>query len=269
MRIAIYQTKGHSGEPAANLDLAETVAAAAGKAGIDLLVFPELFLTGYNIGEATGALAQAADGPAARRMAAIARRQGVAMIYGYPERDGDALYNSALLVDARGECPLNYRKTHLFGERERAIFRAGEEACALADVAGRRVGVLICYDVEFPECARLLALSGAELIVVPTALMEPYDDLPIRLVPARAYENQVFVAYANRCGREGDLVYVGNSLIAAPDGTIAARTGQAEGLVVAEVDWDAYAHSRAQNTYLADRRPRLYGALADPGVGDR
>jgi predicted amidohydrolase len=123
--------------------------------------------------------------------------------------------------------------------------------------------VLICYDIEFPEPARRLALAGADLVAVPTSLMAPYDVVARTLVPARAAENQLFVAYANRVGREGDLSYVGQSCVCGPDGGDVARAGRdEEALLVADLDLDAIARAREDHSYLGERRPGLYGALA-------
>ncbi|WP_277343792.1 nitrilase-related carbon-nitrogen hydrolase, partial [Pseudomonas viridiflava] len=124
--------------------------------GAQLLVCPEMFLTGYNIGAAAvQRLAQPADGAAARQIAGIARHTGVAIAYGYPERGEDGrLYNAAQLIDAHGNRLGNYRKTHLFGDADRAMFSAGEQAPALFEFNGWKLGLLICYDLEFPENAR-------------------------------------------------------------------------------------------------------------------
>ena len=258
MRIALHQTVGHPGDVAANLAEAEAAAARAAEAGAGLLVFPELFLTGYDIGTDVHALAEPLDGPSHGAMAATARRHGVALLYGHAERAGDGVYNAARLVGADGRPRLDYRKTHLYGPGERALFRPGDRLAPVVEIGGLRVGVLICYDVEFPETVRSLALAGAELVAVPTALPAPTPAVPNLLVPARAWENQVFVAYADRCGRERTLGFEGLSTVAAPDGTVLARAGAEPALLLAEIEPGRFAGSRARNPYLADRRPELY-----------
>ena len=115
--------------------------------------------------------------------------------------------------------------------------------------------MLICYDVEFPENTRLLALRGTDLIVAPTANMVPFDVVATTIVPARAYENQAYVAYANYCGYENGLEYCGLSCVAAPDGSDAARAGRNEELIICELDHGLLTASRRTATYLADRRP--------------
>jgi predicted amidohydrolase len=265
MRIAVFQGPLAGGDVARNLARLEAVAADAMAEGAKLLVCPEMFLTGYNIGaEAVRRLAEPADGPAAARAAAIASEHGLALLYGYPEAGADGqVYNAALLVGPDGRRLANHRKTHLFGPDERDAFAPGEGPPTVAELGGLRLGILICYDVEFPENVRLLALEGVDLVAVPTALMEPYEFVARAMVPTRAYENQLFLAYANRCGREGDLAYHGLSCIVGPDGRDLARAGpDGEELIVAKLEPALLARSRRLNPYLADRRPGLYGALA-------
>jgi predicted amidohydrolase len=171
-----------------------------------------------------------------------------------------------MLIGPDGAWLANARKAHLFGAEEKRLFIPGD-SLSVASVGDMRIGILICYDVEFPEAVRALALQGAELIAVPTALMRPFDRVARWLVPVRAFENQVFLAYANRCGREGDLEYCGESCVIAPDGSELARARQAEELLVADLDPDAFERSRTDNPYLRDRRADLYGALVKmPGT---
>jgi predicted amidohydrolase len=153
---------------------------------------------------------------------------------------------------------------HLFGDMERAVFTTGTESCVMAEIDGLRLGILICYDVEFPEAVRALALRGAQLVAVPTALMHPYEFVPNLLVRTRAYENQVFLIYANRCGREGDLDYTGLSCIVGPDGQELARAGAGEQIITADLDPALLEQSQSFNTYFQDRRPELYTGIARP-----
>ncbi|GLY34016.1 nitrilase [Amycolatopsis sp. NBRC 101858] len=246
MRVAIHQGPIDA--------LPEAVRAS----GADLVVTAEMATTGYHIGARTHELAEPADGPTAARMSALAGETGVALAYGYPEADGGNVYNSVQLVDATGQRLANYRKTHLFGDLDKAWFTPGDEPVVQADVGGVRVGLLICYDVEFPELVRAHALAGTELLAVPTALMSPYELVADTLVPARAYESQLFVAYANRCDVEQELTYCGRSCVVAPTGEVLTRAGSEPALITAEVTRDALAASRLENTHLADRRPELY-----------
>lgn len=258
MKIAICQSPGEPGAVLKNLETMEAVANAAAEKGAHLLVFPEMFLSGYNIAPQVEALAEAMDGPAAQTLRRVAQKHQMALLYGYPEREGDSVYNSVQLLDGTGASLANYRKVHLYGEMERAMFSPGNAPPTLVDLHGIRLGSLICYDVEFPEAVRYLALRGAELVVVPTALMEPVRFIPETLVPTRAWENQIFMAYANRCGEENGMRYVGLSSIVAPDGGILAKAGNAEELLFADVQPRDYAQSRKDNPYLLDCRRELF-----------
>jgi predicted amidohydrolase len=257
MKIAVYQGEGVKGEVPEALGVMRTKAAEAAAQGAGLLIFPEMFLTGYNIGEAVVTLAEPADGPSAAAVAKISREAGTAILYGYPERSGDRIFNSARLVNSAGNAIANYRKTHLYGSEENRVFQRGD-SLLVAELDGLKVGILICYDIEFPEAVRALALAGAELIAVPTALIQPFDIVARTLVSARAFENQVYVAYAGMCGREGGLGYCGLSCIVGPDGQDLARAGTGPALLFADIDPAAISRGRQSNPYLSDRHPELY-----------
>ncbi|MDT0437104.1 carbon-nitrogen hydrolase family protein [Streptomyces sp. NPDC005840] len=262
MRTALLQSSGRPGSVAENLTVLAAAARRAAAAGARLLVTPELFLTGYAIGDAVGVLAEPADGEAADAVADLAARHGLAIAYGYPERDGEAVFNAVQLVSATGDRLANHRKTHLFGCFERDHFTPGDLPVVQAELDGVRVGLLICYDVEFPENVRAHALAGTDLLVVPTAQMHPFQFVAESMIPVRAFENQMYVAYVNRTGAEGEFEFVGLSCLAGPDGVARARAGRGEELLLADVDPAFLAASREANPYLADRRPGLYGSLA-------
>ncbi|MFC8147136.1 carbon-nitrogen hydrolase family protein [Streptomyces paradoxus] len=261
MRTALLQSSGRPGSTVENLKVLDEAAGRAAAAGAGLLVTPEMFLTGYAIGDLIGRLAEPADGDCADAIAEIATNHGLAIAYAYPERDGDAVFNSAQLISADGTRLANYRKTHLFGCFERDHFTPGDQPVVQAEIDGLRVGILICYDVEFPENVRAHALAGTDLLVVPTAQMHPFQFVAESMIPVRAFENQMYVAYVNRAGQEGEFEFVGLSTLAGPDGIARTRAGRGEDLVLADVDPAFLAASREANPYLLDRRPGLYGPL--------
>ncbi|MEU1408346.1 carbon-nitrogen hydrolase family protein [Streptomyces sp. NPDC005728] len=261
MRTALLQSSGRPGSVVENLKVLDEAAGRAAAAGAALLAAPEMFLTGYAIGDAIARLAEPADGDSADAIAEIATRHGVAIAYGYPERDGETVHNSAQLISADGTRLANYRKTHLFGCFERDHFTPGEQPVVQAELNGLTVGLMICYDVEFPENVRAHALAGTDLLIVPTAQMHPFQFVAESLVPVRAWENQMYVAYVNRVGPEGEFEFVGLSVLAGPDGIARTRAGRAEELVFADADPAFLAASREANPYLKDRRPGLYGSL--------
>ncbi|MBB0244135.1 carbon-nitrogen hydrolase, partial [Streptomyces alkaliphilus] len=260
LRLALAQ--GPAGLPAsreAALTALDSAAERAAAGGAALLVGSELSLTGYVLGDRVPDLAEPADGPTDRAVARIAARHGVAIAHGRPELSGEGIHNTVRLTGPDGVTLAEYRKTHLYGEWERKVFVPGDRPVVAAELNGLRVGLLICYDVEFPEAVRAHALAGTELLLVPTALMAPHAFVARHLVPVRAAENGMYVAYANRCGAEGDLRFTGLSCLAAPDGSVPARAGEGEELLFAEVDPQAPAAARRITPYLEDRRPDLYG----------
>ncbi|MEU0676661.1 carbon-nitrogen hydrolase family protein [Streptomyces sp. NPDC006172] len=261
MRTALFQSSGRPGSVAENLKVLDEAAGRAADAGAGLIVTSEMFLTGYAIGDDIARLAEPADGDSADAVAEIAGRHGLAVAYGYPEREGATVHNSVQLISADGARLAGYRKTHLFGCFERDHFAPGGQQVVQAELNGLTVGLLICYDVEFPENVRAHALAGTDLLVVPTAQMHPFQFVAESMIPVRAFENQMYVAYVNRVGVEGEFDFVGLSTLAGPDGVARTRAGREEQLVFADVDPAFLAASREANPYLQDRRPGLYGSL--------
>jgi 5-aminopentanamidase len=261
MKIALYQGPGHVNNPEAGFTLMAAKAAEAKANGADLLLLPEMYLSGYNIGPEAAqkhAITQAGLAPAQK----IAQAQKIALVFGYPERVGEDVANTAVLIDAAGKILLNYRKSHLYGDLDRAMFKALGSEFPIATLNGQKIGLLICYDIEFPEPARRLALAGADIILIPTAQMEPYVQVASHVIPARAYENQVYLAYANHSGTDDGLDYIGLSSICGPDGRILAAAGKAEEILYATVDPAHHAAVRKADPLIADRRPELYAPLA-------
>ncbi|KAF1053316.1 MAG: (R)-stereoselective amidase [Stenotrophomonas maltophilia] len=263
MRMALWQTCGLPGNVTGNLDQLERQATAAAQGGAQLLLCPELWLGGYNLPQRMAELAEPADGPSAQRIAALARRLRIAIAYGYAERhpEGGKPFNSVQVIGAKGERLGGYRKTHLFGAMEHQVFSPGECLEPPFSYAGWRIALLVCFDVEYPEAVRTHALAGAELLLIPTALTPEYAGVPGLIVPARALENQMFVAYCNHCGVEEGLAFLGGSCIVGPDGERLAAAGAGESLLL--VDLDPQRRQALADTfpYLPGRRPELYAAL--------
>ncbi|SNB73248.1 5-aminopentanamidase [Arboricoccus pini] len=262
LRLALHQRPLGMLPPVAFLTALRAQAQQAARLGADLLMLPEMVVSGYNIGaEAIERAAFPVDGELMAEVATIARTANLGLLLGYPERAADGIYSTAVLIDRAGQIRLNYRKQHLFGDVDRAVFAAGDKP-SIALLDGIKVGLLICYDVEFPEAVRALALAGAELILVPTALMRPFEIVPRAMISCRAYENGVFMAYCNCTGAEGDFVYLGESCIVGPDGRFLAKADALPTMIMAELEIDAaIARARSVSPYLQDRRPELYRNL--------
>jgi predicted amidohydrolase len=237
-------------------------------ADADLVVLPELFASGYffDSTEQAAALAEPVpDGPTTRRLHDWAAATGATIVAGLPERDGDALYNAAVIVTPNGWLG-TYRKAHLFYE-ENDHFTPGADGFQVWTVTDRRrrsyrLGVMVCFDWLFPESARTLALNGADVIAHPSNLVLPHCP---SAMPVRALENGVFTATANRVGTESngteELTFIGRSVICSPSAEVLASAPEAEEAVIrAEIDPHA-ARDTALNPYNdrhGDRRPELY-----------
>lgn len=261
LTLALLQCPSQPGDVAANLERLQRMAAQARTQGAALLLVPEMYLTGYAIGaESVRALAQPASGTYCHAVAQIARAHDIAIVFGYPERDAaGCVFNAAQWIDRTGTVVLNYRKTHLYGDMDRRQFSAGAvdpADTALGQLQGWNIGLLICYDVEFPENTRRLALAGADAVLVPTANMAHYDFVPNTLVPTRAFENQMVLAYANYCGAEGTLHYGGLSCVVDALGQPLAQSGREAGLLLATLDNAALDDARNRQTHLHEHAQR-------------
>jgi predicted amidohydrolase len=233
MRLALWQ--GNS--PAGDLDraLAEVEAAltAAAAMGAAALVLPEVWLPGYNQPDIP-ARALPLDSAPLCHLSCLAKATGTALVLGYAERAGDVVYNAAACFGPDGALLANYRKVQLYGPREAAIYRPGD-SWAIFPLGKETVAILICYDVEFAPHVKTLADRGVTTILVPTANMQPFTHVARHTVPAMAANHGVTIAYANYCGAEGDLAYVGLSLIAGPHGEILAQAGDTPALLIADI----------------------------------
>lgn len=231
--------------------IAGSVAKARGR-GAEIVLFPELILPGYNLPEAQAALAEPQDGPWLTALADLARRAGCALVFGWAERCGAQVFNAVTALDATGAIVAHHRKRQLFGPMEQARFAPGPSPAPVVDLAGRRCGLLICYEIEFPEYARDLARRGAEVVLVPTANPSGFDIVQDVLLPARAYENGLTIAYANYCGVQNGLEFSGDSVVVGPDGAHLARAGVEDAMLVVDLPPRQTYPSHALATQLAD-----------------
>lgn len=260
INIAGLQTSGTLRDVDANLRELETAAEEAAGHGAEMLITPEMFVTGYVVGDA---LSELAGRNFLAPVQALAERLGIAILLGGPEPTERGVYNAAYFIDDHGKVQSCYRKSHLFGDLDLRQFLPGEDLFGLVDFRGVRIATMICYDVEFPETVRAAALAGAHLVAVPTAQMEPFGFVAEQLVRTRAWENQVYVAYIDHDGTEEDLTYVGRSSIIAPDATVLDSVEHGTQIIYATVDPDLVDLQQKANPYLADRRAPLYPTLTE------
>lgn len=259
--VAVAQLRPRIRAPEQALEAIEQAAREAHAAAAHLLVVPEAFLTGYAIGAAAAAdLAEPSGGKLGSAVAQIARRHGIGLVYGFPERSAQGrIFNSVSFVSETGEHLATYRKLHLFQAVDAEQFSPGDRRPPVVRWQGWGVGLAICYDVEFPETVRMLAEDGADLVCVPTANMVGFEQVSNLLVPARAYESQLYIAYANYCGADEQFSYAGTSVIAAPTGELALVASPSdEEVLTADLSTDVLQQARKSLTYLADRRPEIY-----------
>jgi predicted amidohydrolase len=243
----------HTGELPANVDrLAELVCKHAD--GAELVVAPELVTSGYDLevlARRGRELAEPLDGPTAARVSELATETGATLVFGMLERDGDVLYDTAVVAAPGGEL-VPYRKSHLY-PTESELFAAGTELVVAPTPAGR-LGMMICFEHAFPDVATTLALRGAQILVIPSAVPVGYEHLLTLRTRARAQDNQVF---AVACNLTGDG-FCGGSLVADPRGDVVAEAGVEETVLRAVLDLAAIDREREREPALRLRRPDLY-----------
>jgi predicted amidohydrolase len=269
--IATVQMRPILNEMEDNLvKMADYVTRICSSQKVDLIVFPELITTGYECGVRFVDLAQRVPGASVNVLSQRAAEFQVHIAFGMPSKEKveSILFNAAVLVGPDGELIGDYRKVHLKGE-ERMIFRAGYKYPIFETKFGN-VGMLIGYDIAFPEAARCLALEGADLIILCANWEKPRNDEWRTYVMARAYENSTFIAAANRVGEDATLSFIGESMIVGPRGQVFAslagevdpKTGEpAEGYALARVDLSDVRRNREEFQTLQNREPDSYKAV--------
>ncbi len=269
--VATVQMRPKLGEAEDNLvKMSETIAKIASQQKVDLIVFPELITSGYELGVRFTELAQRVPGPTINLIAQRANEYGVYIAFGMvtKEKVESVLYNSAVLVGPDGELLDVYNKIHLRGE-ERMAFREGFKLPVIPTEVGN-IGLMIGYDLAFPEVARSLALDGADIVCVCANWEAASIDEWKTYTRARAYENSIFVAAANRIGEDVTLTFGGESMIVGPRGHIHAslaaetdpKTGEPmEGFAVARIDLDEVRKNREEYQFIQNRQPAVYKAL--------
>jgi predicted amidohydrolase len=258
VRIAVYQAACTPLDPAANLGALASAASDAAAQGADVVLTPELFATGYAPAELAGWLTPERVENLRDQFAEVARTVGIAVAASFPAQRADGAYEirAAIWADD-GEPILEYGKVHLWGPAERRAFRPSDEAPQVVELAGRKVGLQICYDIEFPEPARALAEAGAEVILVPTAIDHGGSYVPEVLVRARAIENGITIAYANHAGTtNAPEDFLGESVVVGAGGRILGKAGRGPELMI--VDVPEVRPDPESADYLGDRRPDVY-----------
>lgn len=276
--VAALQLPLASADEAENIDAVAQLAENAAGKGAQIILPPELFSGPYFCREEDEALFALArptlEHPSVIAMRKLAKSLGAAIPTSFFERDGHHYYNTIAMIGADGEIMGTYRKSHIPdgpGYEEKFYFRPGNDGFKVWDVFGARIGVGICWDQWYPECARAMALMGAELLFYPTAIgSEPYDDdldtsrMWRRAMQGHAVSNCMPVIAANRIGVEGGQSFYGHSFIANEWGDLVCEFGaEEEGVLVSTFDLAIAAQHRAGMGFFRDRRPQLYGRLVE------
>ncbi len=235
MKLALYQGPPIGGDIEAGFARIEAHLGVAARAGARMVIFPELFLPGYNQPVLYGTLSQPLGGDWCARLAGMARAAQCGLCLGWAERDGARVYNAATAFGPDGTVLGHYRKIQLYGAMEQASFAFGERY-ATFEFEGCRIGLMICYDVEFGHHVKALADLGADLLLVPTANPAGFEHVQRAIIPAMASAHALTIAYANFCGTEEGLAFGGLSLIAGRDGQALAMAGVTETLLITEID---------------------------------
>lgn len=256
-KIALAQFDSKINDVGANdIKMARMIADAA-KNEAEIIVFPELFSMGYNldlIGEELFNLTEGADGTTISIACSEAKKNGIYVIIPIAYKEEEKIYNSAVIIDNDGKVLNIYYKNNLW-DIEQKYFEYGGHDYRVYDAPFGKFGVIICYDVDFPETCRTLAMKGAEIIFIAAAWATTHRNLWDVFLPARALENTVFIAGVNRTGIEGDLVYFGDSKVFDPTGELVARAGEnTEETLFCEVDLSSIQEIRKDFPYLRDMR---------------
>lgn len=266
IKVALAQISSKRENKKANLQKIEEFTLKAKKQGANLVVFPELSLTGYVLHDQVYELAEEIPGPSIKRVEDLAKRTGMHVVFGMPElseKTKATIFNTAVMVGPKGfigKYRKRYLPTHSVFEEKR-YFRQGYQTAAFKTSIGN-IGLLICYDIFFPEICRLTRLKGAELIVcisASPAVRRGYFEI---LTAARALENTAFLAYVNLSGVEDGLQFWGGSRLVGPTGDLLVKAKYDEqDFVVCEID---YTDMRSAETFipmLRDLRPELFEEL--------
>jgi predicted amidohydrolase len=269
--VAVAQMKPVLGQPEDNIvRMSEMIREIATQQHVDLIIFPELITTGAELGLRFTEVAQRIPGATVKLIAKRANEYGLYVAFGMASKEKveSVLYNSAVLVGPEGELVEVYHKVHLRGE-ERMAFREGFKLPVIETEIGT-LGLMIGYDLAFPEVARAMTLEGAEILCVLANWEASGLDEWKTYMRARAYENAVFMAGANRVGEDVTMTFGGESMIVGPRGEIHASLAGStdkdsgepqEGAAITRLDLDEVREAREEFQYIQNRQPTIYKAV--------
>ena len=268
-RIALAQIKS-STEKSKNLKLAQNLIAEAKQKGARMIAFPEFLMAfspaGQSAEELVG-IAEPIDGPFTRALGEAARNFGIDVLATIYETSSspNRVYDTAIWIDDKGNLAAVYRKLHLYdalGFKESDKFLPGNEVAPLVETAVGRCGIMICYDLRFPELARILALTGADVLLAPSGWVKGEKKLDHwhTMLRARALENGCYVVAPDQVGN----IYIGHSVVVDPFGNVVVDMEEDERLAVADIDPALVAETREKLPLLKNRREDIYSKHLAP-----
>lgn len=260
LKISLLQMSIKPGDPEANRNKAADMIKQALKAKTkpDILILPEMWTTAYQLGDIAATCDQNGM-PTSQLIAAQAKEGRVNIVAGsYASMQDRKVFNTAYVFDRRGNNIAKYQKIHLFKLMdEQRYIESGDSTCTFK-LDGIKCGIIICYDLRFPELTRKLALDGIKLLFVPAQWPAARLEHWITLLKARAIENQIFIIAVNRAGEKPEDEFLGNSMVINPWGEVIAKAGYKEQIIKAEIDLNMIDRAKAKIDILGDRVPELY-----------
>ncbi len=259
MRVACLQMNMKFGAHDENYEKAKMLIADAVARNIDTVVLPETWNTGFFVKENPETCCDKDGERTKREIGGLAKKFNVNIVAGSVANIKDGkMYNTAYIFDRTGKCVAEYDKTHLFSPmKEDEYFEKGSHTCVF-ELDGKACGIIICYDIRFPELTRTMTVNGLDCLFVVSQWPSVRVPHLKALVKARAIENQMFVVCCNSCGTAGETVYGGNSRICDPWGEELAYAGENEEIIIADLDFGVIQNIRNTINVFADRRAELY-----------
>ncbi|MGM8365628.1 carbon-nitrogen hydrolase family protein [Virgibacillus sp. W0181] len=260
IKISLAQETPKLGDKSFNLNLMKKGFLKAKEEQSQIVVFPELFLTGYSVGDEVENLAERIDGPSINAIKQYCKNNSIYTVFGFAEKgDDNQYYISSAIINSFGELLGVYRKTHLFHD-EKKYFVAGSQFKVINTSLGK-IGLMICFDVEFPEIARALKLMEADLIIIINANMDPYEEFHYIYAKSRAMENEIPVVICNRLGIENDLKFCGDSMVIDALGNEVLNMRKFSGVKTVELDISKSGDPKL--SYVINRQNNLYSILSE------
>ena len=253
-KVGIYQHKVKEESVLKKIDKLENVLKK--NSTCDLIIVPELYLSGYGNEKVINKLKEKRVGESSKLIANLCKKYSTAILYGYPEKYQNKLFNAAQFINHKGEVLANHRKSMLpLSSKENLVFDRGSKQTMIT-YKGLKIGIVICYELEFPELVRKLATKGTQLILAPTAQSIHWPAASRYIARSRAFENGVYVAYANFIGKLYGIDFLGESKIIGPDGLDLTNAKKKETVITSIIDTVAITQVRKKMPYLKDIQNR-------------